>query len=229
MAKAKSASGVNPALSSLTNAALTIGARLDAMLAYEAILHKPDEVYELHQMRIAAKRLRYTMEIFQGIYADYTPYGKTFDAAIESVRSLQEHLGEIHDADVLVPQLTEHLARLLRDGYGENRQGEPLVGVHRVDFDACEGLLTLCQQVRADRDQRYAQLREDWKQLRDRQTFENLRALLEDAIAAKPPPAKEEGGSKKEGDEETPSPPKAVRPAPRRTRRRLANDHEHEP
>ena len=227
MAKEKSEFGIDPKLSVLANAARTIGARLDAMLAYEPTLSDPKAVYELHQMRIAAKRLRYTLEIYQEVYETFTPYGKTFTAAIESVRMLQEHLGEIHDADVLVPQLTEHLARQLHDGYGETKKGEPFVGVHRVDFDACQGLLTLCRQARSDRDKRYARLLQDWNTLQEKQSFESLRALLQNAITAPPPPAPEEGDRAQAERADAPPSPGAARPVTRRTRRRAANDHEH--
>ena len=69
-------------------------------------------------MRIAAKRLRYTMEIFQDVYTLYTGVGPEFGKALKAVKALQEHLGVLHDADVLVPQLLEHMARVLHTGYG---------------------------------------------------------------------------------------------------------------
>ena len=118
MAKRKSLQTVSPRLPVLINAEHLISRRLDEMLAFEPYLANPDNVYELHEMRIAAKRLRYTMEIFQDVYTLYTNVGPEFGKALKAVKALQEHLGVLHDADVLVPQLLEHLARVLQAGYG---------------------------------------------------------------------------------------------------------------
>ncbi|HZP80726.1 MAG TPA: CHAD domain-containing protein [Chthonomonadaceae bacterium] len=199
MARARPIVGIDPDAPLLASAARIVSARLDEMLAYESCLADADAVYALHQMRIAAKRLRYTMEMFQDAYNSFSRYGKPFAAAIEEIRALQELLGEIHDADVLVPQLTEHLARLLRKGYGENAKGGPRVGVHLVDFEACQGLLTLCRETQAARDARFQQLKERWAQLQQQTYFDTLRALLEKA-ATEPPrlaitPRREDDGN----------------------------------
>jgi hypothetical protein len=118
MAKLKSTRTASPRLPVLVNAEHLISQRLDEMLAFEPYLTNPDNVYELHEMRIAAKRLRYTMEIFQDVYTLYTAMGPEFGRALKAVKALQEHLGVLHDADVLVPQLLEHMARVLHAGYG---------------------------------------------------------------------------------------------------------------
>ena len=193
----------------LVNAARLIGKRLDAFLSYEPYLAYPDKVYELHEMRIAAKRLRYTMEIFQDAYALRPDVGAQFGQALDAVKAVQEHLGALHDADVLVPRLLEHLAHILRDGYGTppheahhvtahadaakktqslpakplllaspDTDGRPIAGVHRVNYDACQGLLNLCTQTRADRDARYALLQQAWQEMAQARQFDRLRHLL---------------------------------------------------
>ncbi len=186
MAKAKPIVGIDPKAPLLANTALIVGTRLSEMLAYEPYLSDPARVYELHQMRIAAKRLRYTMEMFQDAYDTFSRFGPQFAAATGEIKELQEHLGEIHDADVLVPQLTEHIARLLKPGYGRDPRGEPAAGVHFVDFEACQGLLALCQETRVRRDDRYKQLLEHWQQLREKAYFDVLRDLLRDAMEEAP-------------------------------------------
>lgn len=178
MAKAAPISGLDRQAPLLVNAALIITTRLEEMMEFEPALQDPEQVYELHQMRIAAKRLRYTMDIFKPLYEEFSAFGAEFNETIEVVKALQEHLGEIHDADVLVPQLTEQLARLLKDGFGEDRHGEPLVGVHLIDIDSCQGLLQLCQETRAMRDKRYLAAQRDWQKYQDDQVFERLRGLL---------------------------------------------------
>src|SRR3989442_8094925 len=112
-------------------------------------------------MRIASKRLRYTMELFQDLYSLHTAHGKEFTAAIGEVESIQKHLGEIHDADVLVPELLAYLAGSLRAGFGTDSDGDLVTGVHHVDLDGCRGLLTLCEETRNSRDARFARLVRD--------------------------------------------------------------------
>ncbi len=183
----------------LDRAARLIGLRLDEFLAYEPFLASPDRVYELHEMRIAAKRLRYTMEIFQDAYTLHTRVGAEFAQSLEAVKAIQEYLGALHDADVLVPRLLEHLGYILRDGYGTHSseedsrkdsqkegfdtegfdmEGRPIAGVHRVDYDACRGLLNLCTQTRDGRDASYGQLLEAWRTMKAARQFDRLRDLL---------------------------------------------------
>ena len=181
MAKAKPIKGLNEQAPLAVNAALVLSTRLDEMLAYAPYVTDVNCVYELHQMRISAKRLRYSMEIFQDLYTTYTALGPGFLAALTEVKALQDHLGVLHDADVLTPQLSAHLAHLLQDGFGVDAVGEPIVGVHRVDFDACQGLITLCRQTRTERDARYEAFLRDWQGLHERGVFGTLRALVLEA------------------------------------------------
>ncbi len=59
-------------------------------------------------MRIAAKRVRYVLE------ATGFCFGKPAEPARRAARDLQDLLGEMHDADVMLPRLAEH-RRLMRD------------------------------------------------------------------------------------------------------------------
>ncbi len=61
----------------------------------------PEDAEELHRLRIAAKRLRYTLELFGTALGDETP------GLIEELKGLQEGLGTIHDRDVLAELLVE--------------------------------------------------------------------------------------------------------------------------
>lgn len=71
-----------------------IRARLQRFLSYEPFIHDPERKLELHAMRIAAKRLRYTLEIF-------SPLDKNgFKSWMRLIKLMQEQLGAIHDCDV---------------------------------------------------------------------------------------------------------------------------------
>lgn len=95
-----------------------IKAHLEALLRHEQYITDPGNVTELHAMRISAKHLRYTLEIFDELYASkLKPY-------INQVRKLQDSLGEIHDADVWVesiPRFVEEERTRIVDYFGNPR------------------------------------------------------------------------------------------------------------
>jgi CHAD domain-containing protein len=79
--------------------------RADVLRALEDCLVDPGDSQQHHKMRIAAKRLRYALELFKGVYA-----GRV-DAILESLKQLQALLGDVHDCDVWVEQLDAFLRK----------------------------------------------------------------------------------------------------------------------
>ena len=71
-------------------------ARLSDFLMFEPFVRQPQCIEELHQMRIAAKHLRYTIEAVEPLF------GGEARKALAALRSAQEALGNIHDCDVWV-------------------------------------------------------------------------------------------------------------------------------
>ncbi|HLJ55407.1 MAG TPA: CHAD domain-containing protein [Chthonomonadaceae bacterium] len=181
MAKALPIAGLDTAGPILDSVRLIVETRLGEMLAFEPYLDDVSRIYELHQMRIAAKRLRYSMEIFQPLLIESAEYAKPFSEVTERVKALQEHLGEIHDADVLVPRLEEQMARMLKGARAKSGKKGPPVGVDLVDLDGCQGILRICQDVRRERAARYRSLRKDWALYKKQRVFDNLRDLLREA------------------------------------------------
>jgi CHAD domain-containing protein len=98
--------GLDPDGSFLENAARIVRVRLDELYAFDPAIRDPERVTELHDMRIAAKRLRYVLEIVG------FSFGKVGARLEGEAKWLQEVLGEIHDADVLVPEIDAHVAAL---------------------------------------------------------------------------------------------------------------------
>jgi CHAD domain-containing protein len=80
-------------------AASRIQAAYEQVRAYEPVLRWAD-VDTLHELRIAGKWLRYSLEFVR------EALGPDSDALIARVTALQDHLGLMHDADV-----SAHLAR----------------------------------------------------------------------------------------------------------------------
>ncbi len=77
----------------------TAGSRIwlayEHVRAYESVLRWAD-IETIHQLRIAGKWLRYTLEFFR------EALGPEVDLLIPRVVALQDHLGWLHDADVTI-------------------------------------------------------------------------------------------------------------------------------
>ena len=73
--------------------------RCDEVLSHAPALRDPARVAEHHAMRIATKRLRYTLETFAPLYDD------GLKAELKALRRLQEALGRLHDCDVWIAEL----------------------------------------------------------------------------------------------------------------------------
>jgi CHAD domain-containing protein len=86
-----------------------IWAAYENLRAYEPVMRWAD-VLTLHDLRIAAKWLRYTLEFVR------EALGRDAGPVIEKIVALQDHLGWLHDADVAAGLartfLVEHAGRL---------------------------------------------------------------------------------------------------------------------
>lgn len=144
----------------------SVTTRLDDFLSYDAIVAQPEKVTELHEMRIRAKWLRYTMENFSGLYAsELKPY-------LQAVRTAQEMLGDIHDCDVWVsflPRFIEEERQRNLDFFGHTRYFNRLVpGIEFFREDR--------QQARADI---YAEFTTTWETWRAEEIWAILRKAVQ--------------------------------------------------
>jgi len=161
------------------HAADSIQPRLDEFLAYDAIVSRPEAVAELHAMRIAAKRLRYTLETFSPLYASgLKPW-------LPAIRQAQEALGNIHDCDVwgqFIPAfIAEERARVTAF-YGNPRPFRRLL-------PGIEGYLA---DRAAERQRAYTEFVEQWNAWQRKgfwqQLAEAIRQPLLEAHRLYPPP-----------------------------------------
>ena len=72
---------------------MLVYSRYAVVRAYESVLPTAS-VLQLHALRIEIKKFRYTMEYFREIL------GEGVSQALNELKQLQDHLGELHDADV---------------------------------------------------------------------------------------------------------------------------------
>ena len=118
--KARKVKGLDPDEALADNAELIVLVRLDELCGFMPRAADPSEVVALHDMRIAAKRLRYILEITGPCFG---PYTKT---ATKLTKELQDLLGEIHDCDVQIPEIAAFAERLLaEDAAALHAAGDP--------------------------------------------------------------------------------------------------------
>ncbi len=82
---------------------------LQDLLDLGTSLYAPFYIKELHEMRIAAKRLRYAIELFVACW------GEKIAPFAEEIAEMQTFLGEVHDCDIWI----ESLGKRLRRGQGK--------------------------------------------------------------------------------------------------------------
>jgi CHAD domain-containing protein len=99
LAKTASIAGLDPEGPAGQNARLIAQTKLEELSRWDEYADIPYAVKELHRLRIAAKRLRYTLEIF----ADVLP--ATCTSVVKEVTQLQDELGVLHDSDVFIALL----------------------------------------------------------------------------------------------------------------------------
>ena len=147
---------------------------LEAMLAYETQVLDPARVAALHGMRIAARRLRYAMEVFAPLYSD------RLKAVHDLLSEIQELLGDIHDCDVWIEFLPAFLE-------AERARAQTYCGrtsvVHRLN----PGLEYLARERRRHREQRYREFIVRWATLRKQKCWKSVYRILQ-------PPRVQAGG-----------------------------------
>lgn len=161
--KAESIYLYSPALFELAFTA--IKNRLQEMMAFEELVRDPENVSELHAMRISAKRLRYTMETFESLYGDQI---KPF---INQTKKLQDLLGSIHDADVwmqMIPQFIDEEEQRMKTYFGHSRPLRRLL----------PGLREFAEDRKRVREQDYASFIQEWDKTRKTGLWDKLETLI---------------------------------------------------
>jgi CHAD domain-containing protein len=79
-------------------------------------LFRPSEVETLHDMRIAAKRLRYAIELFQQCW------GRAIATYAKRAAQMQTALGDVHDCDVWIESFGNEINKARKEKQAENVQ-----------------------------------------------------------------------------------------------------------
>jgi CHAD domain-containing protein len=170
-------------------AARHIRQRQHDVFACEHTLADPQDVAGHHRMRIAAKRLRYTMEICEAAYAGaLTP-------PVKSVKKLQTLLGEIHDCDVWVVNVEAFVDC-------ERRRTVEFFGHDRPFLRLLPGLAALRDERGRRREERFGQLAVFWRSLQGNAFWTELEKILQSHDRVTPPPANDDRQEEPHGPEQ---------------------------
>ena len=164
--KACRVKGLDPDGALADNARRIMATRLDELRSFADAVRDPGAVDELHDMRIAAKRLRYVLEMTA------PALGPAAERSAKAAKKLQDVLGDIHDCDEFGPRVEAHIARLraedaaaLRRAGGRAADLDPAVAREAPNRLLYRGLEALHAYLRARRELLYARFLRDWQRL----------------------------------------------------------------
>lgn len=185
MAKAHVIEGLSATTPAHSNMPAIFSVRLAELWGWVAHMPYPDRVRELHDMRIAAKRVRYCFEFFSPAMED------SFKNLLKRFKQLQDFLGEIHDCDVWVDYLRLQLRDAFRELNVKRKSLGSFVGAdprlaqdcgelaHDLAHGPAQGLLMMLEEVCERRAQLYKDLLEFWDKLEE----DDFRGELVRAVA----------------------------------------------
>ena len=192
MAKARPIKGLNIQSSTRQNASIIARTRLEDLYAWEQSFDAPYAVRELHNLRIAAKRLRYTLELFARVLPE------ACSPLLKEVERVQGELGEIHDSDVMIALLrlslgsldsgsgyTYALAKASRRGARGKFILNPEILAHLLEpaspisAEERHGLELLLSTLQSRREEQYTLFYQHWQQLQASDFRRQLENILE--------------------------------------------------
>ena len=140
--KARKVKGLHPEMALAEAASRIVEVRAGELRAFAPRALQGDE-RALHDLRIAAKRLRYLLEVMAPALGDEAK------RAARRARDLQDVIGEIHDCDVMLPRVQELL--------DERGDGEPRDPAYR-------GLAVLAAHLRSRRAHLFEDFTRAWEE-----------------------------------------------------------------
>jgi hypothetical protein len=167
MSRAWPVEDVDPEAPVIDNARRVIAVRIAEFYSFEPVVSHPELSVALHDMRIAAKRLRYSLELFR------PQLGKAGERQIDRVKTIQELLGTLHDHDVRIDLIGEELSQLMVEQSRKTRSDiadaspDELAAIAAAALrpppnDPRRGLIALLGREHAERRLAYARFQEAW-------------------------------------------------------------------
>jgi CHAD domain len=173
---------VDPDAPVIDNARRVLAIRIAEFYSFEPVVPHPELSEALHDLRISAKRLRYTLELFR------PQFKKAGERQIERVKAIQEELGALHDHDVRIDMIGNELSQLMVEQSQKTRSDiadaspDELASIAATALrpppdDPRRGLIALLGREHAGRRAAYARFRELWGKFADDGMRRDLVAL----------------------------------------------------
>jgi hypothetical protein len=203
--KARKVRKLDPTAPLDENAGRIVRTRVDELRSFAPQALDPDATEAQHDMRIAAKRLRYVLEVTGFCF------GAPAQTARRRARDLQDLLGEMHDCDVMLPRVQAEIDRLR----GEDARAvllraadaddlDPALVAHAPNRTAYRGLELLAVHLRARRALLFERFHHFWQAQVSKGTWAKLQRAVDEQLS--------------KTKEERKSPPNgSADPAPRET------------
>ena len=173
--KAKRVKKLDPAAPLAENAARIVRVRLGELRSFAPKALEQNRSTDQHDMRIAAKRLRYVLEPTE------SSFGRAGPLARRRARELQSVLGDIHDCDVMLPRVERHLAELreqdadaVRASAGDAKDLDPELAGRAPHRTAYRGLDVLAVYLRARRKLLFERFADFWAEQERRGVWDGL-------------------------------------------------------
>lgn len=164
--RARDVAGLDPGAAVAENAARIVLVRIDEIRALAVDARRRDAARAQHDLRIAAKRLRYVLEAIGGCF------GEPAEAARQRARELQDLLGGIHDCDVMLPRVARHREELrladaeaVRARAGDAPDLDPGLAARAPHRTSYRGLEVLEVYLRARRSLLFDRFLERWREI----------------------------------------------------------------
>jgi hypothetical protein len=205
--KARKVRKLDPAAPLDQNAAKIVRTRADELRSFAPEALDPVATEAQHNMRIAAKRLRYVLEVTGFCF------GAPAQTARRRARELQDLLGEMHDCDLMLPRVQAEIERLR----GEDARAlllqaadaddlDPALVAHAPNRTLYRGLELLAVHLRARRALLFERFRHLWQAQVSKGTWTKLERAVDEQLSK----TKEERKSPPHGNAE-PAPPETAR------------------
>ncbi len=142
-----------------------INTSLEDFLCHEEYITSPENIEELHAMRIAGKKLRYSIELFAPIYKQAMfPY-------IQIMKEIQNQLGNIHDDDIWISWLPKFIDKekvRIENYFGNTGPLEKLL----------PGIEFLIEDRKNSRTAEYQAFLTTWQTLQDENAWATLKEII---------------------------------------------------
>lgn len=181
--KARQVKNLDPRTSLQENASRIVRVRLAELRSFAPAALEPGAAREQHDMRIAAKRLRYILETTGFCF------GRPAQTALRRTKELQDLLGEIHDCDVMLPRIESHVAELrrkdalaVRSKAGDATSLDPGLVAHTRHRTSYRGLAVLAVFTQARRELLFDRFVAYWDEQQRAGTWDRLERAVTRAL-----------------------------------------------